>query len=634
VECLPALCAIAVAYVLWLRPMLRRWEASLLLLVPVIVCTAVQPAAVLVTVIVSIAALSLGDMLTVLMRFEADDAPVAWTAGFGGLILIVAFLGKAGLLSIPWLAGVLALLLLRAAFVWRRLSTWCASPFMRWSASHVSGETVTGVSVFFLFLFAGCSVLLMLTPVTAFDVLAYHFPLAGHYAETHFINPSPAILESYYPQGGEALLALGFVLGGAHAAQLLTPVLGLLCLWLVVRIGRACGLGHTACIVGASIAFTFPFLHWTVTIPKDDAALAIFQLAALYCFLQWQRGRGGQWLPLGSFFLGQTAGIKHVALFGLVAISPLWLWSWVRDGLPRRRIALSVLLFAGAGLFWHLQTFILTGNFLFPESATSAGHLLFLEHRTGALGGLTRYVTLPWYLLFRGTKAFESPTANPLGIFLFMLAPALLELMWVKAWTPARKACFAFALFYLAYWASVSSTLRYAIVPFILLALASGAAFVWLMETRSQWLRGALLVACCYGFLFSFVAVLTFEVNSLQLAYVFKRITAREYLEAALPTTGSLFRLAARSPGASVFGVTNCSRFYAPNPLQFSCALCATGCAPAEVMPLIEAGHFDFVILPNQSADTPLTALLRTRFNLSQVDRDRSFLTFKLDGRK
>ena len=611
----------------------QRWELALL--AAFLFASALRPIRVAAIAVAAIAAaaLALGDLLTRPMKFEAADAPAAWTAGFGILILLLALLGRLGLLSLPWITGLLLVLLVRAGFVRKRLWHWVRFPFERWTVNGASSAPLSRLCIFFLFLFAGCSLLLMLTPVTAFDVLAYHFPLARLYSETHFIRPAAAILQSYYPQGAETLMALGYVLGGPETAQMLMPFLGILFLWLVVRLGRCCGLGPTACFAGAAIAATFPFLHWTLSVPKDDAALALFQLGALYCFLQWQAGRGYRWILLGSFFLGQTAGIKHVALFGLVAIAPLWIWCWRHENRKLRVIALSILLFAASGLFWHLQTFLLTGNPVYPEGPQRAAHSPVQEHSATLADYARRYATIPWYLQFQGNKAFESPTANPLGMFLFLFLPALFATLLKAKWTAPRKACLLFISLYLFYWASVNSTLRYAIVPFALIALATGAALARLLATGSKWPRRLVLLGGAYGFLFALLTVMTFEVNRLQLLYVTKRISAREYLAQALPTTGGLFRLAAQHPNASVFGVGNCSRLYAPDPMRFGCALCSEHCRPEEVAAHLENGAFQFIILPNSPDYRTLTDLLTARFGAAAIDRDDRFVTLAL-GRK
>jgi len=98
-----------------------------------------------------------------------------------------------------------------------------------------------GLTLGFATLFVACSALVALSPVTAFDVLAYHFPLAEHYLEIHRLQPTHMILESFYPQGNEVLQTLQFAIGGRPAAQLLVLAQFALFLWLALRLARECG---------------------------------------------------------------------------------------------------------------------------------------------------------------------------------------------------------------------------------------------------------------------------------------------------------------------------------------------------------------------------------------------------------
>lgn len=593
-----------------------------------VTCAAVHPIAALVCTAAAIAALALGDLLTAPMGFTEQDLPAVWCCGFGILILVLAALGKAGLLSPLIVVGLLSLCGVRVLLERRRLWRWLSAPFARWTAPEISGSPITGVCVFFLFLLTGCSLLMMLAPPTAFDVLAYHFPLAQHYARTQAVQPTPLIPQSYYPQGAELLMTLGFALGQPAAAQMLMAFVGVLFLWMLFRVGRSCGVHSPACIVGTAIAAAYPFLHWSLGVAKNDLLMALFELGALYGFLQWQAGRGHRWILLGSFLLGEAAGVKHVVLFAMAGLAPLWLYAWVRERMPWRAITVAIVLFAAGGLFWHAQTWVLTGNPLYPEGARQTAQMLPQQQHPE--NQLRRWVTLPWYLMFQGKQAFESASPNPMGMFLFLFAPVLLATLLLGRWNAPRQAVLVFGLIYLLAWADVLSALRYAIVPFSLLALAGGAGIVRLLSSASREGRVFVAVGCAYSFLFSLLVVLCIEVNSLQPAYLMGRISAREYLEQALPTTPSLFRLAGAHPGASVFGVANCSRYYAPNPLRFSCLLCGGGCDPKDFTASLAASRPQFAIVPAGSAFQPFVDAVRTQFGAVPVAADGHFVTLML----
>ncbi len=630
VRALPILCVVAFLYARWLRPLVRRYELPLLLLFPVVLSCAVHPWAVVSVAVIGSAALVLGDLLTPLLRFEEEDAPIAWTCGFGMLILISAALGKLSAFRLSLLLVVFALCLIRLLFVWRRLRTWLVLPFARWNASKDLASTAVGICMFFLFLFTACSLLMALTPVTAFDVLSYHFPLARHYAQSHSIQPVPGIFESYYPQGAEALMALGFLLGGEPAASLLMPLLGVVFLWLLVRVGRMCGLSASAAVTGAAIAATFPFLQWTFSVPKNDAAFSLFQLGALYSFLKWQEGRGWRWLVLLAFLLGQTAGIKHVAIIGLAAMAPLCLFAWWREKWSLRVALAAPVVFAVTGLFWHVQTWMVWGDPTFPSHLFQAVHTPSQEHGAALAHAVTRYLTLPWYLLFQGQKAFESITPNPLGMFCFLLLPpAIVKLRNVR-WTGARKACLCFVGVYLLYWCSILSTLRYAIVPFSLIGLVLGASLCGLIEAVRGWRRTSLLAVLSYGFLFSLLVFLSIAVNTSQAAVLLNRITPQEFLMQVVPATRPLFRVATIAPGVATFGVNACARYYAPDPLHFSCALCDDRCQPSDVLPALQTGNFAYAILPSRPLFRQLDKDVVSSTGATVVEDDGQFAILRL----
>lgn len=630
VRSLPLLCAAAIGYSLWLRPLVARYEMALLITLPLAVCVVAQPLAMLAIASVALTALVLGDFLTPLVRFEDSDAPVAWTCGFGILILIGVVLGKLGLLSPTPLIALCLICSVLAVLVRKRLFRWLANPFATWKSGLGLDSSATGVCLLFLLLIVGCSVLLAMTPVTAFDVVLYHFPLARHYAQTHSIQPTPWIPESYFPQGAEVLMAIAFSLAGEPAARLIMPFLGCLLLWLLVRVARSCGLNRSAAVAGVAIAATFPFLQWTLSVPKNDSAFSLFQLAGVYSFLQWQKGRGVRWLILLSFLLGQTAGIKHVAIFGLVAMAPLCLYAWVREKLSWRVAMPAIALFLVSGIFWHVQTWILSGDPFYPRSASQAIHTPSQEHGGQIAHAALRYATLPWYLLFHGEKAFESSSRNPLGVFCFLFLPlAAVGLRAVK-WSPARKTCACFAIVYLLYWSSVGSTLRYAIVPFAMLAVLIGAFLVRALETPDWIYRGTILALTSYCFLFSLLVVMSIEVNSLQISMLLKQITPEEYLLRVTPAVKPLFRLAKLHPGASAFAVDSCARYYAPDPLRFMCTSCMEGCQTKDLLLPIGSRLVEFVIAPADNSLAQLKETIVSNYGATKVDDDGKFQIFRL----
>ena len=219
----------------------------------------------------------------------------------------------------------------------------------------------------------------------------------------------------------------------------MAPLFFFLFLWIAFRIARDCGENSSSALLGVAAAGTLPFLHWTGSVPKNDMAVAAFQLASLYAFLQWSKARGFAWIVAGVFFLGQSFGVKHVALFGGIPLAMLFAVSIYRQPRPWRVAILLVTLLAISGFSWHLDTFLRTGNPIFPEISQRAVQGGLYVNGSTAYGFVRRYVTMPWFLFFQGWNAFESPSANPAGMFLVFFAP--IPMLLRRPWTPARRAC-------------------------------------------------------------------------------------------------------------------------------------------------------------------------------------------------
>ncbi len=119
--------------------------------------------------------------------------------------------------------------------------------------------------------------------------------------------------------------------------------------------------------------------------------------------------------------------------------------------------------------------------------------------------------------------------------------------------------------------------------------------------------------------------------NGPQIAYFFGRATKSEYLRSALRTYTSLeFLNRVARPGEAIFGVDNCSRAYAPSPLQFQCMLCNGPCRPEGVAPQIAANRPRYVILPS-AAEFGIEQVLPGVLAVA-IYRDDYFSIYRIGG--
>jgi hypothetical protein len=225
--------------------------------------------------------------------------------------------------------------------------------------------------------------------------------------------------------------------------------------------------------------------------------------------------------------------------------------------------------------------------------------------------------------------AFESPLPSPAGIILFAFFP--LAFFGGRWRNKAMLACLAFAVIYLFYWSTIVSTLRYAIVPFAILAVlvAAGAARFY-DASHARLVRFSVLVLEVHCLLLAVLAIMIVEVNGPQLGYFGGHLDKSGYLRAALRTYGSLDYLQRTAqPGAAIFGIDNCSTAYAPEPLRFQCVLCSLGgCSTAALAARFHQDPPRYVIVPD--GDAGMVEELDRGQTWSRIYRDEYFSVYQL----
>ncbi|MBI3665131.1 MAG: glycosyltransferase family 39 protein [Acidobacteria bacterium] len=519
---------------------------------------------------------SIGRLMLQRLTESALEQLTLWPAAGLGLLSAALFCLGLARLYYRWLA--VALLALAALVLWRNAArVW--QVLRRIEAGYVAsaGGPLWGLCLVFVFVVSLSSAMVALSPEIAFDPVSFHFVLAREYAARHELAVIPYIPYSYFPQNVEVLYTLGFLLEGQATAKLLSYAFFPLAAMTVLLIGRRWFSGapsESGPLVGAALFWTTPFISWTGSVAKNDLALALYLLLALYAVLRWSETRRFGWLAAAALFLGFSFGVKHVAVLGAVPLGLLILWQLRANPIRWRQALGLAAIFACAGLFWHARTFVLAGNPLYPEygasavrSTTAAGH-----PQLSRLERLRVYVSFPWTMHFRGLHVFESPSPNPLGFALLAFWP----LFWWPGGIRSRTARLAlwFALGYLLYWAAVLVKVRYAIAAFGVLFACLGdrlsAYFFSGNGARSALRRASILALATYCLLFSLSLTLILEMNVPRLKLFARRIDREQFLRQSLvtyPTIEALNRAA--RPGEVAYSVGNCSTFYSH--IEFHC---------------------------------------------------------------
>jgi hypothetical protein len=567
--CALLLLAVACPVYVWLRnEWLARREIPLLAGFCGVCLLVYQPIATIVVALLFLACLASGCRIARLFLIPLTSSLETLTLGFGlGCAVLIPILFGLGLFHLYY-APAFALLLVLPCVVFRlellagisavrQTLTACASP------SH----PLAGIAFVFSILGAVSALAVALSPSIAFDPLAVHLAAARYYSAQHALAVLPTLPESYYPQGGEVLMALAWSFGGQPAAQLISPLFWILSLLLLFLIARSCGLNKAAAFVGVGAAALLPFAHWDGSNSKNDWLMVFFQAAALLTFLRWLETRNQAWIPVGALLLGSTFAIKHVALFGAIPLVCFFLYATRR----LRPALVFCAILAASALYWQARAAYLTGNPLYPAMLSQSWSPTKLNkaanHRRWP-----RIARVLWNSHFDGTRLFESPLPNPVGLAFLVFLPLAILVRGPSA--PARRACLLFCLIYLAYWMPVVGMLRYAILPISLLVmLLAGKATSFYDWLDGRLLRATVAVAVAGVLLFAILGIAIIEVNAPMLMLFARRIGSDQYLNMALRTHRSLAWLAAAHPSSTILGIDNCSRAYAPDPARFYCAL-------------------------------------------------------------
>ncbi len=211
-----------------------------------------------------------------------------------------------------------------------------------------------------------------LTPTLDGDSMYGYLLLPREYALRHQIAVVDYAYGYYYPQNGQLISTLGFLLQGEPLAiMLVSTVMGVLSGLAVYSIGRSY-FGSVAGIVGMVVfygMFAFGGINGT---GKVDVAWAFFDLLGIYAFAKWyfHDRRQARWLALAGLFLGIALGTKYSAAYTIAALG----LGIATTLVSRRQRKVTSLLrdlaafsapIAIAGI-WLGRTYLLTGNPIYP----------------------------------------------------------------------------------------------------------------------------------------------------------------------------------------------------------------------------------------------------------------------------
>ena len=627
----PALFAMSLVYGWWRPAVLRRAEPWLLTGLLLGAALAWRPFETVVMLALLCASVAAGRRLLELAGF--DDPPplekTALSAGVGfGLLIPMLMLAPPRIGYFAWVLGSLAL----CGGALRKSVQEIVWILQAWSSSPELDHPLAGAAAFFALPFASIVLALALAPAIAHDAMMLHLPAALHYVAAGGLEPLPHLSYTYFPQGGELLMATVASIAGQAGAQLVQPVFFALTVVALSSLAARAGASPLARCVGLVFAAGLPFLIWTGGVAKNDMAMTSFQTLALLCLLASDGERSKQWLRLGVFFVAASFSIKYTAAFGAAPLGLLYLWRLWGSKQKWRELLLWAGILAGIAGVWQLRAYWLTGNPVYPVNLSWAFESLRPNAMRPAEWRSIPYWKIPWTIHFDGTVAFESPSPNPSGFFLWLFAPLWLLLRRSRANT-VEKACLVFAWIYFFYWGSVWPVVRYAIVPMGLLVVLTAQRLEGAWRTLPGAWRPALAALLCLNGTACMLAAMIFSLNAPQVALFTGRIGEDEYLRRTLVTYPVLERLARDySPGDWTLSVGVTSAAYAPDPSRFHCEFLVDAAEARSAVPeLLAERAYRYLVTPASAEGAAIVRDLPRGVRRERLFEDAHFALDRLD---
>ena len=225
-----------------------------------------------------------------------------------------------------------------------------------------------------------------LAPTFDGDSLFGYLGIPREYFLYEKILPIDYFYGSNFPQFGQLITTLGFIMGGQIVGQLLiTWAMGVLCMITLYCISIKIGCSSRAGLISIIIWYSSQSIAFLSQSAKIDLSWAFFDLLGLFAFMKWFLEKNIQneknWLFISGILFGIAFGIKHVSLFSictlLIGISYKIIIDRKFNIYKTIKIYLTFLLPISISLIWIIRSYILTGSLLYSGSDLINNHGIF-----------------------------------------------------------------------------------------------------------------------------------------------------------------------------------------------------------------------------------------------------------------
>jgi hypothetical protein len=311
-------------------------------------------------------------------------------------------------------------------------------------------------SVFVIF-----NLILTFFPFTEWDAIAYHLPLAKIYATTHSVNPPLWMFHAQYPQLGEVLFGIGYILQDQASAETFVSLILIFFhhfFFIALYLFAKRVYNTTIALYALIIMYTIPEISIYITNPYVDIMTATYQfltfIIIFYLLFDKQISKRIPYacIILAFMFSGICAGIKYTGLFMVFfALLFVILFKIInKKRFETKKTLLTTIIGLGIASIFFLPMYIknvyFTNNPVWPFFTTIFSNTV----------GLNFELAHSWSLLFGSSVSAINPLFLPIymtfipsnigsiygiGPIFFMFIPIACFFLISKQYSFSRETC-------------------------------------------------------------------------------------------------------------------------------------------------------------------------------------------------
>ena len=359
-----------------------------------------------------------------------------------------------------------------------------------------------------------------LTPTFDGDSLFGYLSLAREYSIHNKIIPIDYYYGSTFPQNGQLLTTLGFLLNDQITAQLVISwLMGILCCLVIFSFGKSIGnikSGLIAVVIFYG-SYSVAFINQSA---KIDLAWAFFDLLGVYAFFKWffslndtKNKNNSNWLLISGLLLSIAIGIKQVSAFTIIIIFFAIIifyflkYKFLDFGLFRNILFFSIPIIIS--FHWIIRSYILSEAFVYTASELPNNH--------GILGF---FITI-WEMSMLGSaSSIEGSMGKAIGPILLAVLPLFLI---TKKIDSRVKSILIFCFLMSIFWYNGVQRARHFFTAIALLSICAGYIINHIIKINMKGRKFFLVVIIFFSFfnILPWVYVNIFSIN--KYSYLMKR---------------------------------------------------------------------------------------------------------------